>query len=504
MTYTRKVPPPYNVAETDRQYLLRLMKENPRGYSGMLHASLPNILIQIDDQPYDTPGERTYTWVYQTKPPECVATNCNNITNFKQFSEGYYRFCSSSCRATTLESNKNGLTDTAIEKRKQWRQSLTPSARKQLGNKIKNSILANNGENYYVAMGATNSRRLSASRPTNLNDRDWLQEEHKTKSLAIIAHEQGTTWDIVRNAVDRHGDIERFYHTATSVGEQEIVEFVVAQELTPSLNNRNIIPPHELDIFLPELNIAIEYCGLYWHSTKVRTDIMYHVNKFRACKEKGINLITIFEDEWINNRTIVENRLLHLLNKTSRKIYARKTIVVELTKQQSKQFFCAHHLQGNAGCSITYGLLFDGNIVAAMSFGVPRYNKRFDYEIIRFASVCSVVGGGSKLFTHFVKTHTPTNVITYADNRWGDGSSYTKYGFSLIEQTKPSYYYVKAGTLKRHHRSQFMKHKIVELGGDPNLTEFENMDQMKYLRIYDCGTTKYCWTGAIDITCTTN
>ena len=68
-------------------------------------------------------------------------------------------------------------------------------------------------------------------------------------------------------------------------------------------NCRNIIAPLEIDIFIPSKNIAIEYDGLYWHSSNKfsgRTiEKKYHLNKTEQCLKKGIKLIHIFENEWI-------------------------------------------------------------------------------------------------------------------------------------------------------------------------------------------------------------
>ena len=57
---------------------------------------------------------------------------------------------------------------------------------------------------------------------------------------------------------------------------------------------RNIISPYELDIYLPEYRLAIEYNGAYWHSLK---DKFYHLNKTILCREKNIQLFHIFEDD---------------------------------------------------------------------------------------------------------------------------------------------------------------------------------------------------------------
>ena len=65
------------------------------------------------------------------------------------------------------------------------------------------------------------------------------------------------------------------------------------------LNSRSIISPLELDIYLPDINLAIEYNGTYWHSLKPKG---YHRNKTQRCKDLGIRLFHIPERAWTNKR----------------------------------------------------------------------------------------------------------------------------------------------------------------------------------------------------------
>ena len=83
-------------------------------------------------------------------------------------------------------------------------------------------------------------------------------------------------------------------------------------------NNRNVISPNEIDIFLSYYKLAIEYDGLYWHSSSVVGE-NYNHNKTLKCLEKGIKLIHIFEDEWKLKTNIVKSILTHRLGKTKNK-----------------------------------------------------------------------------------------------------------------------------------------------------------------------------------------
>lgn len=62
-------------------------------------------------------------------------------------------------------------------------------------------------------------------------------------------------------------------------------------------NDRNAIKPYELDIYLPDLNLAIEYNSIKYHSIKEVGNAYYHIKKSIRCRRVGIRLIHIYEFE---------------------------------------------------------------------------------------------------------------------------------------------------------------------------------------------------------------
>lgn len=95
-------------------------------------------------------------------------------------------------------------------------------------------------------------------------------------------------------------------------------------------NNRTIIHPYELDIYIPELNLAIEFNGDYWHANpklerfsnpndvhsihdgKIITnkDIWdKDIKKYYMCKDIGIIMMMIFENDWVNDKQRVMDDL---------------------------------------------------------------------------------------------------------------------------------------------------------------------------------------------------
>jgi len=259
----------------------------------------------------------------------------------------------------------------------------------------------------------------------------------------------------------------------------------------------------ELDIYLPDLKIAIEYNGLYWHSEKNGKDKNYHLNKTNRCRENDIRLIHIFEDEWVNKNEITKAKLKHILKlNDSEKIYARKCIinVISSTKDKNK-FLEENHIQGTDKSSIILGLYYDKLLVSIMTFSRPRSGigrntgKRNIYELVRFASIKDkiVIGAFGKLLKYFIEAYEFDTIITYADLRWSiDSNMYQKLGFVLKNQSKPSYWYT--DRTNRYHRYNFRKQLLQEKFPklyDSSLTEFEIMNQTDYNRVWDCGNLVY-------------
>lgn len=336
-----------------------------------------------------------------------------------------------------------------------------------------------------------------------LNNRQWLVEQHhKLKNNThTIAEQLGVSPSYVQQYLHIH-NIEIKYHY-TSNQQKQIVDWL--QQVTNTeivVNDRRTLPKgKELDIHLPQYNLAVEYDGLYWHSaSNEQDDDKYrHVNKTQLCEQQGIRLVHIFENEWIDKPQIVKSRLSGILQNNA-KIYARNCTVQQLSKQQAHNFFNQTHIQGTATCSVAYGLFSQGQLVAAMSFAKARYSKQYKWELIRFSCqlFTNVVGAGGKLFKYFVKQNKPQSVVSYADKRWAHLTPfYNKLGFNYSHNSKPNYFYFRPQDgCKLHSRVSFQKHKLPQKleHFDPDLTEIQNMFNNGYRRIWDCGNQVWVWT----------
>lgn len=280
-----------------------------------------------------------------------------------------------------------------------------------------------------------------------------------------------------------------------SKGEIEICDFLSENNVVIDVCNKKILDGVELDIFLPEHNIAIEYNGLYWHSEKQGKNKVYHINKTKKCLEKNIRLIHIFSDEWELKKDIIKKRLLNILKK-EKKIHGRKCNVVELTKTEKSTYLNINHLQGNDKSNIWIGLKYKNSVVGVMTFGNLRRfmgskNKENVYELYRYTS--NVAGGFSKMLKYFLLKYNPQKIITYSDRNWtpsNEYSFYEKMNFMYMGESRPNYYYTRK-YVKREHRYNFSKHKLIKLGYNKEKTETEIMYELGYDRIWDCGNLKY-------------
>ena len=264
-------------------------------------------------------------------------------------------------------------------------------------------------------------------------------------------------------------------------------------------NDRNVLGGIELDIYVSDKNFAIECNGNYWHSELQGKGKNYHLDKTEIAERNNLHLIHIFEDEWLNKDDIIKNKLKSILGLSEKSIYARNCEIREITTKIKTKFLIKNHIQGTDKSNIKLGLFYENELVGVMTFSNRRIalgkksTEKGEYELSRFATSTSVVGGASKLFSYFVKKYHPLKIVSYADRRWtySKDNLYNTIGFDFVGKTHPNYFYTDDYE-KRLHRFNFPKHRILEkYNGDKNLTEWENMQLLGYDRIWDCGSLKY-------------
>ncbi len=276
-----------------------------------------------------------------------------------------------------------------------------------------------------------------------------------------------------------------------SIKEKELINWLKELNIEFIEGDRTVISPKELDIYIPSSNIAIEFNGLYYHSENLKP-IDYHLNKTIGCIEKGIQLLHIWEDEWVFKQDIIKSIILNKLGLISENIYARKCEVKEVKDSKLvRKFLDDNHIQGYSSSSIKLGLFYNNELVSLMTFGSRYSNKKKELELLRFCNKINfnVVGAASKLFNFFKNNYQFNNLITYSDFRLFDGKIYEKLGFEKDKLSKPDYYWCK--NLERLHKFNFSKSKLIKQGYDNLKTETEIMWERGYYKLYNCGL--YRW-----------
>lgn len=445
--------------------------------------------IQYSHKEYNS---KTYYDKFLKKEGEGFCKTCGKPTLFKGLFNGYQTYCGIKCAWQDPEVKdrraKTNSTKTAEEKA-EWR---------------KKNIEAHRNENGKCISDEETAKRKAISENSftkYLNAADCTFIEYITSPKKLVrfkCNKCGNESTYVRSLIDRmarNNDMTICHfcnnHKSVSTPERELRKCIYDMEPGKiSLNDRRLLDGKELDIVLPDHKLAIEFDGLYWHNENVVSPD-YHLKKTEECAEKGYQLIHIFEDEWINKKDIVISRLRGLLGKNKR-IFARNTICKQISFAESKEFLIRNHIQGSCQSKWQYGLFHEGRLVSVMTFGKSRFSDEF--ELLRFANELNVnvIGGASKLLSHFTSDHTEIeNIISYADRRWSNGNLYKTIGFELVHKSAPAYFYIV--NHERRSRIEFQKHKLVKEGYDANKTEHEIMKERGYPRIYDAGTLKYIW-----------
>ena len=290
--------------------------------------------------------------------------------------------------------------------------------------------------------------------------------------------------------------------TYGSSDEQEIVNFI--REINPDTVIRRSEhignTKKEMDIYLPEYKLGIEYNGSVYHATlgnkftpKPKT---YHFDKFLLAKENGIHLINIFDYAWHTNKMKIKNYLKSLIA-PSEVIYARNTDVRIIPKDVAMDFLDAYHIQGrNYNSTYHYGIYRGDELLSVMTFGKVRYGTGM--ELIRYACKdgISVIGGASKLFKHFLVDTGCIEILTYADNNYFLGSVYPKLGFTFDKYTQLSYYWYlhKSYYSREKCQPKILKEKYPDLY-DPEAKSVENDIMLKLggSKVYMCGNSRWVY-----------
>ena len=296
---------------------------------------------------------------YMKKENEEICPKCGKLNHFQNLNRGYTNYCCKSCqvsaqgnpsnpkvrekmRATMLQ--RYGVPEvvmldsvkanskkarkpktkriTNIKKKatKKIKKTQNKALKRKYSKRAKKSVISKiietekSKQTKLQRYGNSNYNNPEKNKITRITNIKKFEQEHQCTQIKTLIEMYGQGWKslnlpilvldrgahfIENKYIDQIETYANSYHfNKTSKKEKELVKFIqsfysgVIQE-----NIKRVIPPQELDIYLPELQIGIEYNGIYWHSTKHIPDINYHLNKSILCRGKDIRLIHIYEFE---------------------------------------------------------------------------------------------------------------------------------------------------------------------------------------------------------------
>jgi len=280
-----------------------------------------------------------------------------------------------------------------------------------------------------------------------------------------------------------------------SRGEKQIIEFLsqnsVLDIVTHKIINNKEGRKFEIDIFIPHLNIGIEFNGIYYHSEKF-VDKKYHFNKFKTCQENNIQLIQIWEDDWFKSRETIKQMLLNQLNKNIEYCPLEKTTIKKIEEAEAIKFFSDNYPQKVLNASLYIGLLNEKRKLIAVVAVQERKSKK-GLNISCFVSEYNSSNNFAKLISYIEKHYDFEYLTAISDNCIDNNELYINNGFKFKEHISPDYTYF----AKKQYREDKTKYSKNKFKNDLNLEYFDKMNEEElaelngFLKVYDAGKTKW-------------
>lgn len=253
-------------------------------------------------------------------------------------------------------------------------------------------------------------------------------------------------------------------------------------------NDRKLIAPLELDLYIPGKNLAFEFNGLIWHSELYSHDNERHKLKMLKCLEQKVSLVTIFASDWANRKYATQNFIKTLLQNDRERLHIRDLDLIYDTNIL-KAFINKNHVQGDSRRSKLYvGLTHPSyGIVAAISIA-PHHRNNQTMVLNRVCfSEYHIPGALPKL----LKYQPYNELITWSDNRWSPkGSLYSpENGFILDAELDIDYFYTNGSNIAISKQSM----KKANIGCPVDISERDWCWELGFYRVWDCGKKRWKW-----------
>lgn len=342
----------------------------------------------------------------------------------------------------------------------------------------------------------TNLERYGADNPLGSEEvrSRWMEKYRKTHEYDLPIQDPGVKEKVVESCMKKYGvpyacmtpNCRSSYRTVSKINKA----FGTLLE-EHSMPYETEFPLKRKSFDFKINNILVEIDPTSTHNSTMSifpdskpTSCSYHIEKTKIAEDNGYRCIHVFDwDDW---RSILELLL------PRKRLHARKCRVQKVDKKTADEFTAVHHLSGKCnGQNINYGLYYDNDeLVEVMTFGKPRYNKKYDLELLRLCTCkgIEVIGGASKLFHEFCKDHEDLSIISYCDLSKFTGSVYEKIGMKLSHVTSPAKIWSKGS---KKITDNLLRQRGYDQLFNANYGKGTSNEQLMlehgWLPVYDCG-----------------
>jgi hypothetical protein len=293
-------------------------------------------------------------------------------------------------------------------------------------------------------------------------------------------------------------NIYKTNNTSNSVSYRELsvynfVKFYNNNTINSALN---IIPPYELDVYIPDKKIAIEFDGLFYHSHKNgKKHQSYHLQKTLLCSTKSIRLIHLFEDEWIYKNKLVKSRIKDITNNFKYSIDTTKCDIKYISNDDLilNKFICKYYLGDYAKCDINVGLYYKNRLISVLGINKIKSSKNQynEFQICLYCSInnFNINNGLNLLIQNFENKYNPNLIKVNVDKRWSIPNTYINLGFKVDLDKPPNYWYTNKNACIRVNK-HFFKHDTLKIKlpiYNSKLNDWDNITNNGWDKIWDCG-----------------
>lgn len=466
-----------------KQELKEYIYANPNTWARYL-SKKPEFVRLIDSIDAEQIAEKAFIAVYGKVEHNCQV--CGKTTLFENFMKGYRPFCSTTCNqiSKTRAGDESLLAKIAkldnfellsgIVKGGKFGRKLFTVRNKKCNHtfEVNNLDLFTNPDNYCSVCGPkTRQKKLTdANVERKSNERKQIMLSQKmtfnqysklvrtlTRKVYIKHSSIINPSNLRISKYDYHLDhiVSIFDGWKNNIDARMIASIVNLQVIPANANlqksSKSEIPELELMIFNSKWieqikNIDIDEIQftptiISCNNGKLGIALPQRTNKEAEIQNNFKNTFDRYVFFGELHDTAIINRFTYWNNLKTEKINARDCQVVELKAYECRKFLDMHHSQGFLVAKVYLGLQIDGRLVSVMTFGTPRFAKKYQWELLRFCSAVNVRGAASKLFSYFKNKFIPSSVISYSNKSYGSGNIYSILGFKFTHDTPPTEWY---------------------------------------------------------------